>query len=469
MRKNNNTIKSLVCLFLSLITFLFFQGNLFGQEKDNLVFLTMEETISKALTNNNKIKASEFSLDKANWDVKRAWTQLLPTLSFNTNYTWIDDSTFAERDFRRYLPPELAKQIPQTVFQNMFFSSFDVSVPVFNGALINGISIANEQENMTFKFLESTRHQIIFGVISTYLNVLKNKEIVKLRKDNLNLSTLNYEKAERMYKANRYSQNEALRWKIDMQQQKGLLVNSESNFRSELLALSRLINIHIPKEARFEEEIPQELVDNLNRLMQMTENEILDFTNISSEKLIEVNASLSAAKSSEEVTRLLHKNSYASYLPDISLSYSYGWRANNSIDLDDYSPKTLMVDFRLPIFTGFKNYTNLKSTYFEYRRSEEELKDQILNTKLLLNDVANRIINLKTQQELSKFNVEYSTNNYRMVEQQRERGLISNIDLIDAKLNLQNAKLVEITTYYDLIIGMVEFYYLTGKVDVFAK
>ena len=39
------------------------------------------------------------------------------------------------------------------------------------------------------------------------------------------------------------------------------------------------------------------------------------------------------------------------------------------------------------------------------------------------------------------------------------------MDFIDAKLNLQNAKLTDIKNQYDFIAAMVELYYLTGQLN----
>jgi outer membrane protein len=440
-----------------------------AQEKDIITFITMEEAINRALTENNLVKASQYSVKKANWDVKRAWTQLFPTLSFNTRYTWIDKQTFAERDFRQYLPPELAGQIPQTVFQESYFSSFDVEMPLFNGVLVNGLSIAYEQETMAGKLSESTNQQVAYTVVSNYLNVLKSKEVVNLQKEYLELSKLNYEKAERLFKANRYSQNEALRWKVDYQQQKSTVVTSESGLRSALLNLARLTNTNLTLKTELEIKIPEAILLEVERIEDLDDSEVLKFAEFTDEELVQINAALAASKSNEEIQHLLHRNTYSNYMPNVSLSYSHGWRENNTIELDDYSPKTLMVNLRLPIFTSFQNYTELKSTYYEYKKSEEEFKDQLLNTKLLLNDVVNRLLNLKTQQTLSASNVEFNENNYRIVETQRERGIVSNIDFIDAKLNLQNAKLQMITDYYDFITTTIEYYYLTGKIENLIK
>lgn len=458
--------------FKSLIyLFLFFQigtTSLLGQVSGTIKYLTMEEAISKALDKNHQVKASDFALHKAEWETRHAWTLLFPVINFDSRYTWIDAQTFAERDFRRYLPPELANQIPQTVFQESYYSAFSLSVPVFNASLLNNLWIANSRLDMTEQLDKSTIQQTIFEVISTYLNVLKNNKVLSLQEEFLNLSKLNYEKAERLFQANRYSENDALRWKVDYQQQKNIVVQSKTNQRSLLLSLSRVINSDIKETTSLDENIPSEITAEKDRLLKSEDEEILMLINLTDEELIKVNASLSAAKSNEEISDLMHRNAYTTFLPTVSFSYTYAWRENNTFKLDDYSPKTVMVNLRMPIFTGFQNYTLLQSAYYDYKKSQEEFQDQLLNTRIVLTDVANRLINLKTQIELTKINVEFNKNNYRIVEQQRDKGLISNIDYIDAKLNLQNAELENISTQFDFISTMVQLYYLIGRIEQFT-
>jgi outer membrane protein TolC len=436
-----------------------------AQEKETVKYLTMENAISMALNNNNIIKSNRYGIEKASWDVKRAWAQLFPKISFNTTYSWIDRQTFAERDFRQYLPPELSDQIPQTVFQESYRSTFDLYFPLFNGVLINGLSIAYEQENLTENQTRSVEHQTVYNVIASYLNVLRNKEIYRIQNEFLELSRLNYEKAQRLYEANRYSQNEALRWKIDYQQQKSVLANSAAELRSSILSLSRLINTELDSSIIIDPKVLTNLDLEQNKILGFTDKEILKIIDLSNEELIKANASLAALKSGEEISRLTHKNSYSSFMPNINLNYSYGWRENNTIDFDDYSPKTLLINFSLPIFSGFQNYSAYKSSLYEYKQNQEQFKDQLLNTKIILNDVANNIINIKTQIDLLKTNLEISKNNYSIVERQRERGLVSNIDYIDAKLNVQNANIDYIGNNYNFMIAIAELYYLTGKIE----
>jgi outer membrane protein TolC len=124
-----------------------------------------------------------------------------------------------------------------------------------------------------------------------------------------------------------------------------------------------------------------------------------------------------------------------------------------------------MINLSVPVFSGFQNYTKLKSSYYNYKKSQENFSDQLQDVRLLLTETINKIINLRTQKELSKVNVSFNEHNYRVVEQQKEQGLVSNIDFIDAKLNLQRAKLDDISNRYDIISSMVELYYLLGKLE----
>lgn len=447
----------LLTVFLSSI-------NVFSQEKDLINYLTMEEAISRAVSDNNLVKANKYSIKKANWDVKRAWAELFPVISFNTRYNWIDDQTFAERDFSRYFEGS-GLDIPQTVFQESYYSSFDLNLPLFNGVLLNGLSIAYEQESMSEQQTKSVEHQVLFNVITSYLNTLRIKDLTKVQNEYLHLSQLNYEKAQRLFQANRYSQNEALRWKIDFQQQKSTVAITNAELRNSLLSLSRLVNAKLDTSTVIDPKILTNLVSEKEIIYNLNEDEILNLIDLDDEELIKANASLAALKSGEEISKLLHNNSYSSFMPKVNLSYSYAWRENNTLKFDDYSPKNLMISLSVPIFSGFQNYTALKSTFYEYKKNEEEFKDQLLNTKLILINVANNIINAKIQIELLKSNLEFSKNNYTIVERQRERGLVSNIDYIDAKLNMQNANIDYVGSTYNFIISVVELYYLTGNIE----
>ncbi len=451
--------------FLIFIFFLQWNSVGFAQNPNHKVYLTLQGSISRALQGNNQLKSSYYSLQKAKWDKYRAWTQFLPTANFSSRYMHIDDQTLRERDFRSYMPPELRDQIPQTVFQESYYTAIDVSMPIFNGVLINGIRIANANKMTAQKMNESTRNNVLFQVINSYLAVLKSKDLLQLQKDFTNLAKLNYEKAGRQQLAGRFSENELLFWEIDYQSQQSSLINTESILRTTKSVLTNLIDMDMFTDFDVESTIPINLLNEAEKFTNLSNNEILKLIKFSDDELIKANAALMASKSQTNLSKLFYKNTYSSYLPNINLLYTHAWRENNTLELDDYSPKTYMINFSIPLFTSFQNFSNVKSSYYEYRQSEEEHQNQLDNIRFVLSETANKIIDLKTQRELSKLNVKYSQNNYRIIEQQKERGLISNIDFINTKLALQNNELTDITNQYDFISAIIELNYLLGKLD----
>ncbi|MCB9057684.1 MAG: TolC family protein [Calditrichae bacterium] len=455
-----------ICLHFILIEFFFLVFSCFGNVPDETPgLINMETAINRALSLNNQVKASDYALKQAAWDKRRAWTMLFPVLTFNSRYTWIDDSTFALRDFSRYFQdPNLPFTIPQTVFQESYVSSFDLSMPIFNGNLINGLSIASTNEDLFSKQNIYTRDNIIFQVIKSYLSVLKSQEVLRLQNEYLNLSQLNYEKALRLFEAGRWSKSDALRWQIELQKQKSSVISSETNLSNTIAVLNRLLNFNVHQELNIEKRIPVHLEMQANEIQQKNKNELFNEILLSDDELVTVNAALNAVMLGEKMSRLQYKNAYSGFMPRISLDYSYSWRENNTIALDDYSPQTLMINFSLPLFSSFQDYTAVKSSYYAYKKNQEEYYDQIKNTRLILTETVNKILNIKTQMELSKLNVEFNQLNYNTIETQREKGLASNIDFVDAKVNLQNALLEDVSNRYDFTSAVVELYYLLGKI-----
>ncbi len=455
-----------ILISMILLSLLFLNPGSLKAQPSESVYLDLEDALARALNKNHALKASEFAFKKARWDHLHSWTRLMPSIKFNTRYTWIDDSTFALRDFSRYFrdtPSGLGFSIPQTVFQNAFYTSLDLDFQLFNTALWNAISLTSASSDLAYYQREAVRNNTVYQVIRTYLDALFARRELDLQKEYLVLSQLNYDKALRMQKSGRYSKNEALRWKVDYQQQRSAVANSESNLRAALVALAGILSIPMDVQILLQEKIPQKLSRESRRLQQLTNQEIMALVRLNDEQLAEVNQNLAAAQSLQEVNRLNYRGNYASFLPNVSVRYSYAWRENDTPALDDYSPQTLMVNLSIPLFNSFQDVTKTRAAYFAYQQSREQFADQLQNTRLTLTQTANALINLKAQLELSTTNIEYSENNYRIVEKQKEKGLVSNIAFIDAKLALQNARLTHLRNEYNFISTMVRLYYMLGK------
>ena len=425
--------------------------------------LTLEACLRQALSGNRQLKAARFAAEKANWDRRNAWSQFAPRVSFNTEVTRIDEQTLAERDFSRYFPPEIP--VPKVAFRTSYYSSFEARVPIFDAELINGISVATTGQAAAERTREAIRDQILYQVISGYLEVLKRGATLELQREFLVLTGLNVRKAERMHRAGRYSKLDLLRWQVEHQQQKSGVATGEAALRNATVRLRRLLGLPMLRSGALVDRIPPRLDVEVTRVASLSEDEIRALVGVDNRTLVEENAVLAAAERDRERSRLVYRGQYSSYLPDVSLSYSTAWRRNDTPALDDYRPSMIMLNMSVPLFTGFRNLSRLKSALFSYRAQDTRFSDLVDETRQTLGETINRIVNLKNQRELIRTSLDFNENNYRIVSREKELGRASNLDVIDAKLNLQNARLLEITTRFDLTSAVIELSYLMGSLD----
>ncbi len=425
--------------------------------------MTLEACLRQALSGNRQLQAARFAAEKANWDRWNAWSQFAPRVSFNTEITRIDEQTLAERDFSRYFPPEIP--VPKVAFRTSYYSSFEAHLPIFDAELINGLSVARTGQAAAERTREAIRDQILYQVTSGYLEVLKRGAMLELQREFLVLTGLNVLKAERMHRAGRYSKLDLLRWQVENQQQKSSVATGEAALRDATVRLRRLLNLRMLHSGALVDRIPPRLDVEVTRVASLSEDEIRALVGVDNQTLVEGNALLAAAARDRERSRLVYRGQYSSYLPDVSLSYSTAWRRNDTLALDDYRPSMIMLNMSVPLFTGFRNLSRLKSALFSYRAQDTRFSDLVDETRQTLGETVNRIVNLKNQRELIRTSLDFNENNYRIVSREKELGRASNLDVIDAKLNLQNARLMEVTTQFDLTSAVIELSYLMGSLD----
>lgn len=425
--------------------------------------LTLEACLRQALSANRQLQAARFAAEKATWDRRNAWSQFAPRVSFNTEVTRIDEQTLAERDFSRYFPPEIP--VPRVAFRTSYYSSFQAHIPIFDAEIINGVSVATTGQAAAERTSEAIRDRILLQVTSGYLDVLKRGAMLELQREFLVLTGLNVAKAERMHLAGRYSKLDLLRWQVEHQQQKSSVAAGESALRDATVRLRRVLNLRSLHADALVDRVPDRIEAEVARVAGLSDAEIRRFAGVDSRTLVDGNAMLAAAEQDRERSRLVYRGQYSSYLPDVSLSYSTAWRRNDTLALDDYRPSTVMLNLSVPLFTGFRNLSRLKSAQFSYRAQDTRFSDLVDETRQALGETVNRIVNLKTQRELVRTSLAFNENNYRIVSREKEMGRASNLDVIDAKLNLQNARLLEITTQFDLTSAVIELRYLMGGLD----
>jgi outer membrane protein len=144
------------------------------------------------------------------------------------------------------------------------------------------------------------------------------------------------------------------------------------------------------------------------------------------------------------------------FLPTFNLQYTYQFENDDKLNFDDAAEMdywNIAVVASVPIFQSGKNYTNLRRSKYEYKKTQLQLsdtKDQILI------GAKNSFYTLVTRAKSVGSNtlaLESAQENYKIVNDLYEQGIVTNTELMDAEIMLFNVEMGLTSAYYDYILA----------------
>ena len=289
----------------NLFTILFLLGTLnsFAQKKWSL-----EACINHALENNISVRQSQNTLLSNDQDIQAAKGNFLPLLGINGSQrlnlgnVQVFDGQFLDRTFHS---TNFGVNISQTVFNG------------FRNTNIYKQSIINKAANG--EAYKRIRDNVSLNVVNSYLNVLLNKENLRIAETQYNFSLEQLERVKELVAAGTQPEANVFDAEATLANDAQLLTVAQNNDALSLLSLSQVLQV--PFEG-FEVQLialdtPSEL------LMYNDVKSILEyaFDNRSEIKLAEKN--IEAAKLGEEISK-------SGFYPTLSLSYGLNTGANFS-------------------------------------------------------------------------------------------------------------------------------------------
>ena len=218
---------------LSTLLFISFSIIIFGQEVTKSY--SLEECVQIALENNLNLKSSKFSETSAEINYKQSKANLLPNIngSFNAgvnNGRSVDPFT---NDF---------------IEQRLVFSSANLSLDatIFNGfRLLNSIKQSKLNNKAASLEVEQEKQNLILSVTLAYLQVLNNKDVLKLNEQRLEATLEQLKVQKEVYNQGRDNPADY----TDLLGQKSFdetnILSSKIALNNAKLELARLMNFNI--------------------------------------------------------------------------------------------------------------------------------------------------------------------------------------------------------------------------------
>ncbi|PZR22790.1 MAG: TolC family protein [Flavobacterium psychrophilum] len=422
---------------------LFFAVALQAQEKKQL---SLDEAINLAVTKSTEATLADTKVATSKFDLESTKNNQYPDFKVSGQYMRITNP-----DVKLRLPlgndsaeGEGSSSSTSPDVNQILFAQASLSMPLFSGFKIqNGINASeNLYQAQTFN-AANTKEQLAMQAVVLYVNLYKAQESISLIRENL-------KSAEQRVKD------------FSAMEQNGLLARND--FLKSQLSVSNIqatLDDAIAKESK----INYQLVTFL-KLPQGTKltPDAAYFKNaggitpsISESEAIAQRKDLEALRWQEKASEANVKVAKGDYYPSVALSAGYV-----AMDIQNVVRVTNAMNFGVGVsydLAGiFKNGKKVKAAQSRALETKQQLEIQTDRVKVQVQESLENY-NLSIKQNKSYTDaVEQSTENYRIVKDKYDNGLVDTNDLLEADVEQLTAKInetfskAEITQrYYELL------------------
>jgi len=445
-----------------ILTLLFITGTLGAYAQAADTAFTLQKCLDIAVKNNLQVKQSGINAESARIDLRQSRENLLPSIGANASRSFYNG---------RGISPITNAYVNQSQTNDSY--NLNGNLTLFNGfALQNAIksaSLAYQAGKMNF---QAAKDVITVQVIVGYLAILDNQEILNASKNAL---AVQQETVNRMNVLEQQGANKAA---SDLTDQKGALasnevsvVNAQNNLDASRINLFQLMNIQFQPGASFEglnaEDLQGEYGADPNKIYETA-----------LQQFAAVKAATLTRQSAEKNVSALR----GALLPSITLGGNLSTAYSNTASQQDSSGVSHSVAYRdqlknnynssialglnIPIFSnGIKRNTLAKAKLNAMYQKDVEETSKIALKQNIEQAYYNMMASYKKYQSLND-QVKAYTESYRIYKLRFDAGVLTSVDFIIAKNNLESATVNLISARYDYIVNSKILDYYQGKLSL---
>ena len=466
--------------FLSLIVMLVCNITIQAQSKK----WTLEECVTYAIQNNISIKQSELDSKMALIDKKSAVGRFLPSLNASASHSW-----------NIGLNQDITTGLLQNKTTQFTSAGANVGIDIYRGLQNqNTLRKANLSIVAAKYQLVKMQEDVALNVANAFLQVLFNKENLKVQKEQLRINEKQYVRSEELVKAGSIPRGDLLDVKATLALNNQNVITAENSLLISKLSLSHLLQL---KDFENFDVVDDTDVKDANNIMAQTPSAIY-------EKAFEGRTELKIARTNLEIAEKNVAIAKGAFQPTLQGFYSFNSRVAYSDRVTGVIPNTsnptsivgfvegtnqnvlspnftrvlgnpapffdqfntnkvqsFGMQLSVPIFNGFSARNNVERSKVSLEQSKIAVEQQNLDlqrnvytafadAKGALNAYESSVAALEARQ--GAYN--YATEKYSV-------GLMNSFDFNQSQTLLTNAQSEVLRTKYDYIfkIKILEFYF----------
>jgi len=420
--------------------------------------LTLQDCIKIASEKNFDIEFSKFQIKTAEANKLNAFGQYLPAMSANMN-------------FNRRLNPRpgelvnvngLLISIPGEE-PNSYAINANASYLIFDGfARESAFDRAKYNLSASELNLDYNKQLITINVYNDFINLVRNYQIVQIRKENLELGNQDLERIKAQFEAGAIPINNVYSQEAEVGNREFDLISAENQYNNSIFNLLTTMGMQPDLSYQFDiESLPSEI----------TENEILTFRR----SLGDANTSVKSALNKRKDYQATEFNikaaeegidiSRTGYMPTLNAVTGLNWNNTQFEDFNRFTRLFFGLNLNIPIFDRFQTNAqienaqlNLEQTTINQKRLEQNITTAVRSAYLNL-DAAEKQLEITQKTLLS------ADKNYESAQDRFQVGAANITDVITANTQLITAKVNRINAVYSYILAQKEILFGIGLLN----
>lgn len=391
---------------------------------------TLKEALAKAYESNPVLLAQRAALRGTDEEVAQALSQWRPSVSVNAS---AQDSL----NKTRITTPVLSKNRSAS---EGWSSNITASQTLFaGGRILAQRLLAGAQVRAGRAQLIATEQNILLGVVSAYMDVVRDEEVVRLNETSVKLLKKQREAAQERFKVGEITRTDVAQAEARLAQAEAGLIGAQAGLRSSQLEYERIVG-NPPANLEKSPALPA---------VPPTEEEV--------RRMAEANApSYIAAQESVTINEHAVNIAVGALLPSVEVraSYTHSEFGSSFGDPNTFGNGTSVVgSINVPIYQGGTEWANI-------RQSEENLNkakmDKEQSRRTTLEQASNAWESLRASRAQRTSNAQQlkaQETAFEGVQQEADVGARTTLDVLDAQRELLNSQVALARSQRDEVVA----------------
>ncbi len=446
------------------------------------VALSVGDAVSLALDQSEEVGVARARLTGAQAQARKSWAAVLPEVSAQLGYTKTLKSVFQNVGGGFTLPDSLKfdpnpnapleqrvsyleDKVPLAAYgalgqlfsglpfgnENTWLASVTFSQPLFTGGRVRSeIQLAHHNEAAAEASYEDAAGEVVLQVKQAYYDAALARSAVRIVESSVELAQEHRDDVRLRYEAGRVSELDVMRAEVELENLRPQLVQAKNAVELSMLNLKRLINLPLDAEVDLTTPIvPAQGAEAFQAGLPALDQAI---------ERLNQRASVRAMESQVAIREEQVDMARAAYFPTISLTgnlsrqaFPQSMRFPNAGDWrDDW---TVGFSIKWPVFAALRD-AQVDAAKAQAREAQLQEKQLVESVRVQYEQALGELERARAQIQAARHTVAQAEKVYDLTEMRFREGLATQLEVSQARLSLQQARLNDVQAYHDVYVAL---------------